>query len=100
MDSYLVIILGLYRSGHYISPCVDCKMLVFTAAFISYQTANGVVSGIQWVPAEATNVLPAGAQPANSVCCPTLCPVISDKEVNQSIRNSCHLGVDGEMKRQ
>ncbi|KAI0303192.1 hypothetical protein BC826DRAFT_983885 [Russula brevipes] len=32
----------------------------------SYQTATGVVSGIQWIPAEATSVIPAGAQPANS----------------------------------
>ncbi|KAH9999368.1 hypothetical protein BJV77DRAFT_1064275 [Russula vinacea] len=38
----------------------------FKAVPVSYQTANGVVSGIQWVPAEATSVLPAGAQPANS----------------------------------
>ncbi|KAG1753750.1 uncharacterized protein EDB91DRAFT_1234153 [Suillus paluster] len=32
----------------------------------SYQTAQGVVHGIQWVPAEATQILPAGAQPANA----------------------------------
>ncbi|KAF8897239.1 hypothetical protein BD779DRAFT_1489779 [Infundibulicybe gibba] len=32
----------------------------------NYQTPNGIVSGIQWVPAEATQILPAGAQPANS----------------------------------
>lgn len=38
----------------------------FKAVPVSYQTANGVVSGIQWVPAEATSVLPVGAQPANS----------------------------------
>lgn len=34
-------------------------------AIYSYQTAAGVVTGIQWVPAEATNILPAGAQPAS-----------------------------------
>jgi hypothetical protein len=34
---------------------------------LSYQTPSGVVSGIQWVPAESTQVLPAGAQPANAV---------------------------------
>ncbi|KAF9468882.1 hypothetical protein BDZ94DRAFT_549085 [Collybia nuda] len=38
----------------------------FKAVAASYQTPNGVVSGIQWVPAEATQTLPAGAQPANA----------------------------------
>jgi len=38
----------------------------FKAVPVSYQTNNGVVSGIQWVPAEATSVLPVGAQPANA----------------------------------
>ncbi|KAJ7283509.1 hypothetical protein C8J57DRAFT_1171212 [Mycena rebaudengoi] len=38
----------------------------FKAVAASYQTPNGVVHGIQWVPAEATQVLPPGAQPANS----------------------------------
>lgn len=38
----------------------------FRAVPASYQTPNGIVSGIQWVPAEATQVLPAGAQPANA----------------------------------
>ena len=33
----------------------------------SYQTAQGIVSGIQWIPAEATSVLPANATPADSV---------------------------------
>ena len=33
----------------------------------SYQTPQGVVTGIQWVPAEATQILPTGAQPANAV---------------------------------
>ncbi|KAJ7688445.1 hypothetical protein B0H17DRAFT_1169540 [Mycena rosella] len=37
----------------------------FKAVAASYQTPNGIVSGIQWVPAEATLVLPHGAQPAN-----------------------------------
>ncbi|KXN87939.1 hypothetical protein AN958_07949 [Leucoagaricus sp. SymC.cos] len=32
----------------------------------SYQTPNGIVSGIQWVPAEATHILPQGAQPASA----------------------------------
>ncbi|PFH52626.1 hypothetical protein AMATHDRAFT_74099 [Amanita thiersii Skay4041] len=29
-----------------------------------YQTPSGIVHGIQWVPAEATQILPPGAQPA------------------------------------
>lgn len=33
----------------------------------SYQTPQGVIHGIQWVPAEATQMLPAGATPANAV---------------------------------
>ncbi len=33
----------------------------------SYQTPTGIVSGIQWIPAEATEILPAGAQPATEV---------------------------------
>jgi hypothetical protein len=33
----------------------------------SYQTPQGVVHGIQWVPAEATQILPAGARPATAV---------------------------------
>ncbi|KAK2466451.1 hypothetical protein APHAL10511_002093 [Amanita phalloides] len=37
----------------------------FKAVAASYQTPNGVVHGIQWVPAEATQILPAGAQPAS-----------------------------------
>ncbi|TDL29156.1 hypothetical protein BD410DRAFT_892504 [Rickenella mellea] len=36
----------------------------FRAEPASYRTSQGVVSGIQWVPAEATQILPAGAQPA------------------------------------
>ncbi|KIJ20095.1 hypothetical protein PAXINDRAFT_68156 [Paxillus involutus ATCC 200175] len=32
----------------------------------SYQTPQGVVHGIQWVPAEATQILPAGATPATA----------------------------------
>ncbi|KII95882.1 hypothetical protein PLICRDRAFT_170481 [Plicaturopsis crispa FD-325 SS-3] len=38
----------------------------FRAVPASYQTANGIVTGIQWVPAEATTILPPGAQPANA----------------------------------
>ncbi|KAL0949871.1 hypothetical protein HGRIS_009903 [Hohenbuehelia grisea] len=38
----------------------------FKAVPASYQTPNGVVSGIQWVPAETTQILPAGAQPATA----------------------------------
>jgi hypothetical protein len=34
---------------------------------ISYQTSSGVVNGIQWVPAESTSTLPAGAVPASAV---------------------------------
>ncbi|KAI0307365.1 hypothetical protein B0F90DRAFT_1923083 [Multifurca ochricompacta] len=38
----------------------------FKAVPVSYQTNSGIVSGIQWIPAEATSVLPTGAQPANA----------------------------------
>ncbi|KAJ6539060.1 hypothetical protein B0H19DRAFT_1176932 [Mycena capillaripes] len=38
----------------------------FRAVAASYQTPTGIVSGIQWVPAEASRVLPPGAQPANA----------------------------------
>ncbi|KAK1228891.1 hypothetical protein PQX77_008049 [Marasmius sp. AFHP31] len=38
----------------------------FKAVPASYQTPTGVVSGIQWVPAEATQILPPGAQPAST----------------------------------
>ncbi|PSR73443.1 hypothetical protein PHLCEN_2v10735 [Hermanssonia centrifuga] len=31
----------------------------------NYQTPQGIVSGIQWIPAEATSVAPLGATPAN-----------------------------------
>ncbi|KAF8738149.1 hypothetical protein AX14_011735 [Amanita brunnescens Koide BX004] len=36
----------------------------FKAVAASYQTPSGIVHGIQWVPAEATQILPQGAQPA------------------------------------
>ncbi|KAF5393561.1 hypothetical protein D9757_000255 [Collybiopsis confluens] len=39
----------------------------FKAVPASYQTPTGVVTGIQWVPAEATHILPNGAQPASIV---------------------------------
>ena len=64
----------------------DC--IIHICVHSSYQTNNGIVSGIQWIPAEATSVIPAGAQPATPVCRTTLCPSISisDKEeINQSI---------------
>ncbi|KAI9466807.1 hypothetical protein BJY52DRAFT_1234481 [Lactarius psammicola] len=32
----------------------------------NYQTNAGIVSGIQWIPAEATSVIPAGARPADA----------------------------------
>lgn len=38
----------------------------FKAVPVSYQTNAGVVSGIQWIPAEATSVIPPGAQQANA----------------------------------
>ncbi|KAK7060259.1 hypothetical protein VNI00_001024 [Paramarasmius palmivorus] len=46
----------------------DGKMIYhpFKAVPASYQTPSGIVSGIQWVPAEATQILPAGAQPAST----------------------------------
>jgi hypothetical protein len=41
--------------------------IAFDHNYASYKTSSGVVSGIQWVPAEATQILPSGAQPANAV---------------------------------
>ncbi|KAL4075752.1 hypothetical protein V8B97DRAFT_1913857 [Scleroderma yunnanense] len=38
----------------------------FKAVAARYQTPQGVIQGIQWIPAEATSILPAGAQPANA----------------------------------
>ncbi|EIN10391.1 hypothetical protein PUNSTDRAFT_51038 [Punctularia strigosozonata HHB-11173 SS5] len=38
----------------------------FKAVAAAYQTPQGVVSGIQWIPAEATSVLPQNAQPATA----------------------------------
>ncbi|TFK56151.1 hypothetical protein OE88DRAFT_1731772 [Heliocybe sulcata] len=38
----------------------------FRAVPASYQTPSGIVNGIQWIPAEATSAVPAGAQPANA----------------------------------
>ncbi|KAF7331865.1 hypothetical protein MKEN_00066600 [Mycena kentingensis (nom. inval.)] len=38
----------------------------FKAVAASYQTPNGIISGIQWVPAESTLVLPTGARPADA----------------------------------
>lgn len=35
--------------------------------YSSYQTPQGVIQGIQWVPAEATQILPSNATPANAV---------------------------------
>ncbi|KAI0080702.1 hypothetical protein K474DRAFT_157495 [Panus rudis PR-1116 ss-1] len=37
----------------------------FRAVPASYKTAQGIVHGIQWVPIEATSVLPTGATPAS-----------------------------------
>jgi hypothetical protein len=37
----------------------------FKAVPASYQTPTGIVTGIQWVPASATQILPNGAQPAS-----------------------------------
>ncbi|RPD80602.1 hypothetical protein L226DRAFT_452709 [Lentinus tigrinus ALCF2SS1-7] len=38
----------------------------FKAVAASYQTPTGIVNGIQWIPAEATSVLPANATPADA----------------------------------
>ncbi|KZT12906.1 uncharacterized protein LAESUDRAFT_753942 [Laetiporus sulphureus 93-53] len=38
----------------------------FKAVPASYQTPQGIISGIQWVPVEATQVIPAGAVPASA----------------------------------
>ncbi|KAF8138682.1 hypothetical protein EV363DRAFT_539850 [Boletus edulis] len=38
----------------------------FKAVPARYQTPQGVIQGIQWVPAETTQILPAGATPANA----------------------------------
>ena len=46
---------------------IDQDVATFTHITNSYQTPNGVVSGIQWVPAEATQILPTNAVPANVV---------------------------------
>ncbi|KAI0254349.1 hypothetical protein BJV78DRAFT_71161 [Lactifluus subvellereus] len=50
------------------STSPDGKILYhpFKAVPVSYQTNSGIVSGIQWIPAEATSIIPTGAQPANS----------------------------------
>ncbi|KAI9067660.1 hypothetical protein FKP32DRAFT_1672946 [Trametes sanguinea] len=42
----------------------------FKAVPASYQTAQGLVSGIQWIPVEATSVLPANATPAADLGAP------------------------------
>ncbi|KAI0091847.1 hypothetical protein BDY19DRAFT_990616 [Irpex rosettiformis] len=39
---------------------------LFKATPASYQTPQGVVTGIQWIPAEATAILPPGATPASA----------------------------------
>ncbi|KAI0347468.1 hypothetical protein BDW22DRAFT_531556 [Trametopsis cervina] len=39
---------------------------LFKAMAASYQTPQGIVSGIQWIPADATSVIPAGATPATA----------------------------------
>ncbi|KAI0068966.1 hypothetical protein BV25DRAFT_68519 [Artomyces pyxidatus] len=44
----------------------QAMLIVSESICTSYQTANGVVSGIQWIPAEATSVIPTGAQPAGA----------------------------------
>lgn len=38
----------------------------FRAVPVSYQTSQGVVHGLQWVPADATQILLTGAQPLNT----------------------------------
>ncbi|EIW61893.1 uncharacterized protein TRAVEDRAFT_70135 [Trametes versicolor FP-101664 SS1] len=38
----------------------------FKAVAASYQTPQGVVNGIQWIPAEATSVVPSNATPAGA----------------------------------
>ncbi|KAF9263648.1 hypothetical protein L218DRAFT_1077171 [Marasmius fiardii PR-910] len=50
------------------STTADGKIIYhpFKAVPASYQTPSGIVSGIQWVPAEATQILPPGAQPAST----------------------------------
>ncbi|KIY45898.1 hypothetical protein FISHEDRAFT_60749 [Fistulina hepatica ATCC 64428] len=48
----------------------------FKATPASYRMPNGqIVSGIQWVPAEATQIIPQGAQPA--------APILLDSDLNQ-----------------
>jgi hypothetical protein len=67
----------------------------------SYQTPTGIVSGIQWVPAEATHVLPQGAQPASAVSvAPTFgvyLELISSQEFSGSW-NRGYLGKDDKLK--
>lgn len=60
----------------------------------SYQTAQGVVHGIQWVPAEATQILPTGAQPANAVRpqIARVLPMTSTEFMNQEFAASFNRG--------
>ena len=76
LSSEFFILLHVPRIGSHftpVEPClqgnrtIDQDVAVFTHTANSYQTPNGVVSGIQWVPAEATQILPTNAVPANPV---------------------------------
>lgn len=62
---FLSVIPELYLLGEY-GQSVTRLSLIVPITF-SYQTPNGKVTGIQWVPAEATQMLPSGAQPATAV---------------------------------
>ncbi|KAI0036020.1 hypothetical protein K488DRAFT_82460 [Vararia minispora EC-137] len=57
----------------------------FRAVPVSYQTASGVIAGTQWIPADATTVLPSGAQPANAEF--TASWARSYKEDDKDLRN-------------
>lgn len=59
----------------------------------SYQTPQGIVSGIQWVPAEATQVLPTGATPAHPVSQHAL-PVFVTSLLVYEYRTLWHLLID------
>ncbi len=44
-----------------------CVQILTEIPIASYQTPQGVVNGIQWIPAEATSVVPSNATPAGAV---------------------------------
>jgi hypothetical protein len=69
MNTYRIALTqGPFQSGRSLSLAPLSDSIIHDCVHSSYQTNAGIVSGIQWIPAEATSVVPAGAQPANPVC--------------------------------